>query len=172
MADIARRYGYEFQIMESVLRVNDAVKQRMIDKITEALDGDAKGKTVGILGLAFKPETDDMRDSPTIPIIKGLQAAGAKIRAYDPQAMDNARKIFVDVAYCDDPYQTAEGADVLVIATEWNAFRALNLQRIRKALRHAVVVDLRNVYDPQRMRSEGFAYTSVGRAEKTREVKV
>ena len=172
MADIARRYGYEFQIMEAVLRVNEAVKDRMIDKVTEALDGDAKGKTIGILGLAFKPETDDMRDSPTIPIIKGLQAAGAKIRAYDPQAMENARKIFVDVVYCDDPYQTAEGADALVIATEWNAFRALNLQRIRKALRQPVVVDLRNVYDPQRMRSEGFAYTSVGRAEKTREVKV
>jgi UDPglucose 6-dehydrogenase len=172
MADIARRYGYELQIIEAVLRVNEEVKRRMIVKITEALDGNVAGTTIGMLGLAFKPETDDMRDSPTIPIIKGLQSAGAKVRAYDPQAMENARKIFDDVVYCDDPYQTAEGADALVIATEWNAFRALNLQRVRKLLRRPIVVDLRNVYDPQRMRAEGFAYTSVGRAAGMREVKV
>ena len=168
MADIAKRHEYEFQIIEAVLRVNDAVKLRMIDKIVAALDGDVAGKTVAMLGLAFKPETDDMRDSPTIPIIKGLQQRGAKVRAYDPAAMENAKTIFADVEYCDDAYATAEGADVLVLATEWNEFRALNFERIGKALRQKTVVDLRNVYDPGRMAALGFRYFSVGRAEDLR----
>ncbi|MCU1245112.1 MAG: UDP-glucose 6-dehydrogenase, partial [Acidobacteria bacterium] len=169
MADIARKYGYDFQIMEAVLRVNDDIKLRMVSKITEAL-GEVRGKTVAVLGLAFKPETDDMRDSPTIPIVKGLQKAGASIRAYDPQAEANARTIFDDLTYCADAYETAQGADALVIATEWNEFRALNLERIRKALREPVVIDLRNVYDPQRMKAEGFRYYSVGRADDVRKM--
>jgi UDPglucose 6-dehydrogenase len=164
MADISRRHGYEFQIMEAVLRVNDAVKLRMIDKIVEALGGEVRGKTIAVLGLAFKPETDDMRDSPTIPIIKGLQERGASIRAYDPQAMENARGIFQDVVYGADAYTTAEGADALVLATEWNEFRALNFERVKRALRSHVVVDLRNVYDGYRMTALGFRYTSVGRS--------
>jgi len=168
MADISRREGYEFQIMEAVLRVNEAVKLRMIDKIVDALGGNANGKTIGILGLAFKPETDDMRDSPTIPIIKGLQSNGATIRAYDPQAMENSRSIFDDITYCDDAYSTADGADALVLATEWNEFRALNFERIKKALRSPILVDLRNVYDPQRMAALGFRYTSVGRTDDVR----
>ncbi len=168
MADIARRNGYEFEIIEAVLRVNDAIKQRMVDKTVEALDGEARGKTVGILGLAFKPETDDMRDSPTIPLINGLQKHGAKIRAYDPQAMENAKKIFDGVTWCDDAYETANGADALVIATEWNEFRALKLERIKKLLRTPLIVDLRNVYDPQRMKAEGFTYVCVGRADDIR----
>jgi UDPglucose 6-dehydrogenase len=168
MADIARRHGYEFQIMEAVLRVNDAVKLRMIDKIVHALDGEVQGKTVAILGLAFKPETDDMRDSPTIPIIKGLQERGATIRAYDPQSTKNAQSIFTDITYCGDAYETAADADVLVLATEWNEFRALNFERIKKALRQPSVVDLRNIYDPQRMKALGFNYISVGRAEDVR----
>jgi UDPglucose 6-dehydrogenase len=168
MADISKRHGYEFEIMEAVLRVNDAVKLRMIDKIAEALGGDVQGKVSAMLGLAFKPETDDMRDSPTIPIIKGLQERGAKVRAYDPQATDNAKTIFSDLTYCDDAYSTAEGADALVLATEWNEFRALNFERIKKALRQPVLIDLRNVYDPHRMRAHGFTYTSVGRAEDVR----
>ncbi len=121
-----------------------------------------------MLGLAFKPETDDMRDSPAIPIIQGLQKRGAAIRAYDPQAMENCRSIFENVTYCEDAYATVEGADVLVIATEWNEFRALRLGRIRQALRQPVIVDLRNVYDPARMKAEGFCYTSVGRADQSR----
>ena len=168
MADIARRNGYEFQIIESVLRVNDAIKERMVDKTVEALDGEARGKTVAVLGLAFKPETDDMRDSPTIPLINGLQKLGAKIRAYDPEAMANAKKIFDGVTYCDDAYETADGADALVIATEWNEFRALKLERVKKLLRAPVIVDLRNVYDPQRMKAEGFTYVCVGRAADAR----
>lgn len=168
MADIAKRMGYSFQIMEAVLRVNDDIKHRMVDKIVKALGGNVKGKTLGILGLAFKPETDDMRDSPTIPIVQGLQKRGARIRAYDPQAMENARSIFEDVEYCEDAYATAEDADALVIATEWNLFRALNLPRLKAALKQPVVIDLRNVYDRTRMRSEGFTYFSVGRADDMR----
>jgi len=168
MADIARRNGYDFEIIEAVLRVNDAIKQRMVDKTVEALDGEPRGKTVAILGLAFKPETDDMRDSPTIPLIQGLQKRGVKIRAYDPEAVENAKKIFDGVTYCSDAYETAEGADALVIATEWNEFRALKLERIKKLLRAPLIVDLRNVYDPQRMKAEGFTYVCVGRAADVR----
>jgi UDPglucose 6-dehydrogenase len=165
VADIARRYGYEFEIIEAVLRVNDNIKQRMVGKVVKALCGKVQGKTIGILGLAFKPETDDMRDSPTIPLIAGLQKEGAKIRAYDPQAMTNAGKIFKDVTFCHDAYQTADHADALVIATEWNEFRSLKLERIRALLKQPVIIDLRNVYDPQRMKSEGFTYVSVGRKD-------
>ena len=168
MATIARAHGYPFQIMEAVLRVNDDIKSRMVAKIIEALGGDAKGKTIGILGLAFKPDTDDMRDSPAIPVVKGLQARGARIRAYDPQSMENSRAIFENVDYCEDAYGTAEGADAIVLATEWNAFRALNFERIKKAMKVPNLIDLRNVYDPQRMQALGFYYSSVGRAEDVR----
>jgi UDPglucose 6-dehydrogenase len=168
MADISRKHGYEFQIMEAVLRVNDAVKLRMIDKIEAALGGSVKGKTIGVLGLAFKPETDDMRDSPTIPIIRGLQQRGATIRAFDPQATENARQFFENVTYCQDAYDTAEKTDAMVLATEWNVFRALDFARVKKAMRQPVLVDLRNVYDVNRMRALGFDYTSVGRAEDVR----
>jgi UDPglucose 6-dehydrogenase len=148
-----------------VLRVNENIKQRMVGKVIEALGGEVRGKTVAILGLAFKPETDDMRDSPTIPLIKGLQKEGAVIRAYDPGAIENSKKIFDHVTYCGDAYETADGADALVIATEWNEFRALKLERIRKLLKQPLIIDLRNVYDPQRMKAEGFRYVSVGRSE-------
>jgi UDPglucose 6-dehydrogenase len=168
LADIARRHNYEFQLIEAVLRVNQEIKERMVVKVAEAFDGELRGKTIAVLGLAFKPETDDMRDSPTITLIKGLQKQGAFVRAYDPQAMDNARTMLDNVTFCRDAYETAEGADALVIATEWNEFRALNLDRVKKLLRRPVIVDLRNVYDPQRMRSEGFDYHSVGRAEDVR----
>jgi UDPglucose 6-dehydrogenase len=168
LADIARRKGYEFEIIEAVLRVNDNIKARMVEKTVEALEGDPRGKTVGVLGLAFKPETDDMRDSPAIPLINGLQKLGVKVQAYDPESMDNARKIFDGVTYCSDAYETADGADALVIATEWNEFRALKLERIKKLLRTPLIVDLRNVYDPLRMKAEGFTYVCVGRAADVR----
>ncbi len=163
VADIARKYGYDFQIIDAVMDVNRRVKERMVTKVAEAL-GDVSGATVGILGLAFKPETDDMRDSPTLPLIAGLQKLGAKIRAYDPEAMDNARRMFENVTFCSDAYETAEGCDALVIATEWNEFRALNLERIRQAMERPLLVDLRNLYDPRRMKDEGFEYVCVGRA--------
>jgi len=162
VADIARQYGYNFQIIEAVLKVNHDIKERMVDKVTEAL-GDPSGKSVALLGLAFKPETDDMRDSPTIPLIAGLQQRGASIRAYDPQAMENAKTMFENVTFCRDAYDAAKDADALVIATEWNEFRALNLGRIKSLVREPLIVDLRNVYDPQRMKAEGFHYYSVGR---------
>jgi UDPglucose 6-dehydrogenase len=167
VADIARQYDYEFQIIEAVLRVNDDIKQRMVGKVERAV-GDVRGKTIAVLGLAFKPETDDMRDSPTIPLIRGLQQNGATVRAYDPQAMENARGMFPGVTFCHEAYETADGADALVIATEWNEFRALNFERIRKLLRQPILIDLRNVYDPHRMKAEGFTYVAVGRGEDVR----
>lgn len=166
---IAEAHDYVFQIIKAVWAVNESIKQRMVVKVAGALGGDVHGKTIGILGLAFKPETDDMRDSPTIPLIQGLlEERGAKIRAYDPKAMDKAKEmkgIFERITYCTDAYDTADGADALVIATEWNEFRALNLERIRKLLRQPLIIDLRNVYDPKRMADEGFRYVSVGREE-------
>ncbi|MGH9458062.1 MAG: UDP-glucose dehydrogenase family protein [Thermoanaerobaculia bacterium] len=163
IADIARRAGYRFQIIEAVIDVNQKVKLRMIDKVVEAMGGDVDGKTIALLGLAFKPETDDMRDSPSIPLVRGLQQRGARLRAYDPQATANARAMFQDVAFCKDAYETASGADALVIVTEWNEFRALNLDRIRKALAEPVIIDLRNLYDARRVEDAGFRYVSVGR---------
>jgi len=164
VADIARQYGYEFKIIDAVMSVNQAIKARMVDKV-EAAVGDVKGKSIGILGLAFKPETDDMRDSPTIPLIMGLQKRGAKIRAYDPQAMENARDMFSGVVFCSDAYDTAQDCDALVIATEWNEFRALNLDRIKSALKRPVIIDLRNLYDPLKMANVGFEYVGVGRGK-------
>jgi UDPglucose 6-dehydrogenase len=166
MADIAKRAGYRFQIIESVMEVNQQIKERMVDKVVDALNG-VSGKTIAILGLAFKPETDDMRDSPALTLIDGLQKHGAKIRAYDPEAMANAATMLEEVTFCHDAYETAEGADALVIATEWNEFRALNLDRVKKALQQPVMIDLRNVYDPKRMMQEGFKYIAVGRGVPT-----
>jgi UDPglucose 6-dehydrogenase len=162
LADTAKNAGYNFRIIESVIRVNDEIKARMVDKVEKAIDG-VEGKTIAILGLAFKPETDDMRESPSIPLIEGLQRRGASIRAYDPEAMERAAEMFDGVRFCEDAYQTCQDADAVVIVTEWNEFRALNMDKIRKALRTPAMVDLRNVYDQRRMEAAGFAYTSVGR---------
>jgi UDPglucose 6-dehydrogenase len=164
IADIARKYGYDFQIVDAVMDVNRKIKERMVTKVAGALNGGVKGATIGILGLAFKPETDDMRDSPAIPLIEGLQKLGASLRAYDPEAMGNAQAMFRDITFCHDAYETAEGCDALVIATEWNEFRALNLERITKAMKGRVIVDLRNLYDPRKMRDAGFDYTCIGRS--------
>lgn len=154
--------GYDFKIGKAVLAVNSRQRQLMVDKII-ALAGGVDGKEIGFFGLAFKPNTDDMRDSPTIDIIQRLQEAGARIRAYDPAAMDNARRIFDGIDYCSDAYEVAVGADVLVVATEWNQFRNLDLEQVRDSMRTPVVVDLRNIYDPQKMRDLGFTYDCVGR---------
>jgi UDPglucose 6-dehydrogenase len=167
LTDIARQAGRPFDIVETVVRVNDRIKQRSIDKVRAALDGPVEGSTVAILGLSFKPETDDMRDSPSIPLIASLVAEGATVRAFDPAGMTNARAVLPEaVVYCDDSYQTVEGADIVVIVTEWNQFRSLDLGKLRKAMRKPVMVDLRNVYDPGKMREAGFTYDSVGRAAK------
>ena len=163
ISQIAKQHGYEFGIVDAVIRVNDARPGIMAEKIVSAVGGDLKGAVIGILGLTFKPNTDDMRESPTIPIIQGLQEKGARIQAYDPAGMDHAKEYLQDVDYKKDLYAAAEGADALVLATEWNQFRNIDWNRIKKLLKRRIVVDLRNIYDPQRMQRSGFHYTSVGR---------
>ncbi len=159
----ARQSGGSFEIVEAVIRVNERQRERMIDKVVEALGGDAQGKTVAALGLSFKPETDDMRDAPSIDILQGLLERGAAIQAYDPQAMGQAARLLPGVRMCEDSYQACEGADALAIITEWNQFRMLDLARVKGLLRRAAIVDLRNVYKPDSMREAGFTYFSVGR---------
>ncbi len=163
LAHFARERGESMEIVESVIRVNDRQQQRMIDKVREALGGTVSGKTVAMLGLSFKPETDDMRDAPAVNIIRGLLAEGARIQAFDPQAMDEARKSLPEIALCEDAYDASRGADALVIVTEWNQFRMLDFERLRSLLRSPVIADLRNVYDPEPVRLAGFEYVCVGR---------
>lgn len=163
LVNTADEAGTAFRVGRAALEANAHQRQVMIEKIERAAGG-LDGKVVGMLGLAFKPNTDDMRESPTIEIIEGLRRRGASIRAYDPAAMENARGIFGDgIEYCRGAYDAAEGADVLVLATEWNQFRNLDLARLKALLRAPVFVDMRNVYDPARVRELGFTYTCVGR---------
>ncbi|UCC66714.1 MAG: UDP-glucose/GDP-mannose dehydrogenase family protein [Deltaproteobacteria bacterium] len=157
-----RDYNCEMEIVKSTVKVNKKQRERMIEKIGEMV-GDLQGKTVGILGLAFKPNTDDMREAPSITIIKGLQAKGVRIKAYDPAAMEEAKKILNDVVYCKGPYEVAEGSHALVLITEWNRFRRLDLERIKGLLQEPIFIDLRNVYEPHHMRALGFKYCGVGR---------
>jgi len=165
LVDIAREAGRPFEIVETTVRVNERIKRRSVDKVRAALGGELAGRTIGILGLSFKPETDDMRDSPSIPLVTDLVDGGATVRAFDPVAMDNSREALPDaVVFCDDAYDAAIGADAIVIVTEWNQFRSLDLDRMQQLMRGDVVVDLRNVYDPARMTARGFRYDSMGRA--------
>lgn len=163
VAHFAREAGESLEIIESVIRVNERQRSRMADKVISALDGEAEGKTVALLGLSFKPETDDMRDAPSIEIARSLQARGAVLRAFDPVAMEVAARELPDVQMCKNAYEACEGADAMVLVTEWNQFRMLDLERLRRALRQPVVVDLRNVYEPAPMRAAGFRYSCVGR---------
>ncbi|WP_298725499.1 UDP-glucose/GDP-mannose dehydrogenase family protein [uncultured Ferrovibrio sp.] len=158
-----RKYGSPLTIVETVSAVNDKRKRRMAEKIIAAAGGSVQGKTIAVLGVTFKPGTDDMRDSPSLDIIPALQAAGAKIRAYDPEGMHEAQKLLKDITWCDDSYEAAQGADLLVIITEWNQFRALDLQRLKTLLKQPLMVDLRNIYKPAEMRQAGYVYHSVGR---------
>jgi len=165
LTEIARDAGRPFDIVETVVSVNERMKVRAVDKVRTALGEDLSGKTVAMLGLSFKPETDDMRESASIPIAKTLVKEGAKVRVFDPVAMDNAKAMLpTEVEYCEDTYDAATGADALVIVTEWNQFRSLDLERIKSALVGKVVVDLRNVCSPARMAENGFEYYGVGRA--------
>jgi len=167
VAQIAEEHGLRFEIIDAVLSANQRIQRRMVPKI-EAAFGGLAGKTVAVLGLAFKGDTDDMRESPAIPIVEGLVAAGATVRAFDPAAMEAARPSLPDsVRFCKDAYDAADGADGLVIATEWNPFRALELDRMRELLRTPLLVDLRNLYAPERVAAAGFRYVSVGRPEVT-----
>ena len=161
-ADLARQHGYTFQIIEATMRVNAETKARMVEKIA-ALAGPLAGKTAAVLGLSFKPETDDIRESPALAVVEDLKKAGVRVRAFDPAAMENTRGVHPDLTYARDAYDCAEGADFLVIATEWNAFRALDLGRLARVMRSKTMVDLRNVYDPAEMKAAGWAYAGVGR---------
>jgi UDPglucose 6-dehydrogenase len=159
-----QEFGARSRIVEAVVDVNEARKKAMAQKVVDACDGSIAGKTIAILGVTFKPNTDDMRDSPSLAILPALQAAGAKLRAYDPIGMDEARKLLDDVSWGAGAYEILDGADAMVIITEWNEFRALDLGRVRSLMAAPVVVDLRNVYRPEEMADAGFTYVSIGRA--------
>ncbi len=160
----AQEHSVPCRIVESVVEVNAAQRARMVRKIRDALGGDEAGKTLGVLGLTFKPETDDMRDAPALAILPALLEKGARIRAHDPQGIDEARKLLpASIEYFDDIYETIEGADAVILLTEWNAYRGLDLERVLESMRGRVFVDLRNVYEPRRMREAGFEYACVGR---------
>ena len=151
------------RIVEAVLAVNDNRKRAMARKVSSALGGNLRGKTIGLLGLTFKPDTDDMREAPSIPLVTGLLDLGAKVRAYDPAGMEQAKKELPDITYCEDPYAVARDADALVIVTEWRQFRALDLKRLKREMATPVMVDLRNIYRRDEMEELGFTYESVGR---------
>ena len=162
LVHLAKGHNCEMEIVQSTIRVNERQREKMVEKIAEMV-GEVRNKTIGILGLAFKPNTDDMREASSISIIQGLQARGARIRAYDPEAMEEAKKILKDVTYCRGPYDVAEGSHALVLLTEWNQFRLLDLKRIKELLQEPVFIDLRNVYEPHHVRGLGFRYCGVGR---------
>jgi UDPglucose 6-dehydrogenase len=157
-------YNTPLRIVETVVSVNEGRKRRMVRKIVEACGGSVAGRTVGILGVTFKPNTDDMRDSPSLVIVPALQGEGAAVRAFDPEGMKEAEKLMPGVAWCADPYAVMEKADALVLLTEWNIFRALDLERIHDIMRRPLIVDLRNVFDPAEVARAGFAYAGIGRA--------
>ena len=161
---IAQDSGAPIRLVETVVAVNDSRKAGMATRVITACGGSVRGKTIAVLGLTFKPETDDMRDAPSVPIIARLIGDGAKVRAFDPEGMDQAVKVLpADVAYCQNALEAASGADALVLVTEWNEFRALAPERLAVAMRGRVIVDLRNVYDPGAMREAGFNYHCIGR---------
>ena len=162
LAQIMKSNGLEAKIMTAIDDVNEQQKRSLIHKI-KRLVPDLKGKTIAIWGLAFKPKTDDMREAPSIVIISQLQELGAKINAFDPEAQETAKKILKDTTFCGDPYSTLEGCDALVIATEWNEFRDLDLKKVKKLLKHPNIIDGRNIYEPQEMKKLGFKYLCVGR---------
>ncbi len=156
--------GAPSRLVETTVAVNDARKLKMADKIIAALGGEAAGKTVALLGLTFKPNTDDMRDAASLAIVPALQARGASVRAFDPEGMHEAGRLLRDVAFATNAYEAAQGADAVVIVTEWDQFRALDLERLKTTMKRPVMVDLRNVYQAADLRARGFDYSSVGRA--------
>jgi UDPglucose 6-dehydrogenase len=162
-AHFARSLGGNLEIVEAAIRVNRAQRVRAMDKIVASLSGEVEGRLVAMLGLSFKPETDDIREAPAIDIIRGLLDRGATVRAYDPAAMSEAGRVLPEIVLCKDAYEACEDADVLVIATEWNQFRMLDLERVKSLLREPIMVDLRNIYDPAVLQAAGFDYVSIGR---------
>ena len=163
LARTAREAGAPLRIVETVKDVNDARKRKMADIVIASCGGSAKGQTVAVLGLTFKPNTDDMREAPSLDIVPALVAHGAKLRVFDPAGMEEAKKLLSGVTWCTDAYDAIEGSDALVIVTEWNEFRALDLERVKRLMKRLIFVDLRNVYNPSEMEAAGFAYRSIGR---------
>src|SRR5438270_732996 len=159
----AQDHAAPLRLVETTAAVNDQRKRAMARKVLHACGGDIRGKRIALLGLTFKPNTDDMRDAPSLALVAGLRDFGAQVCAYDPEGMANAREMLDSIDYAEDPYACAKGADALVIVTEWDAFRALDLERIKKAMAGLVLVDLRNIYDPNEISRRGFTYVSVGR---------
>jgi UDPglucose 6-dehydrogenase len=162
LVKIAQDHDVQLRVVEAVIGVNDSRKRAMARKVASAAGGSLRGKTVAVLGLTFKPDTDDIREAPSIPLITGLLDMGAKVRAHDPVGMEQARKQLPDIDYCDDPYSCASGAEVLVIVTEWAQFRALDLERLKSKMGNPVIVDLRNIYRREEMIRSGFVYHGVG----------
>lgn len=160
---LSLEHQYDFKLLQTVIEVNTQQRVLMVQKIKKAL-GPLKNRTLGILGLAYKPNTDDVRESPAIDLIRLLQGEGAQLRAYDPAAMEGTKLILERVNFCGDPYEVAKGADAIILATEWNEFRNLDLELLKQGLKQPVFVDLRNVYDPAKLASLGFRYIGVGRA--------
>lgn len=162
LVSTAQKLGYDFTLLSNVIEINDQQPTRFTDRIKTAL-GSLKGKNVGVLGLAFKPNTDDLRDAKSLQIISNLLAEGANVRAYDPIAMPNTKKIFPQIEYCENAYDIANGADVLLIVTEWNEFKYIDLSRLKELMAQPIIFDGRNIYDPERMRRLGFDYYCIGR---------
>jgi UDPglucose 6-dehydrogenase len=160
---LSLEHQYDFKLLKAVIEINGQQRQVMVEKIKKTL-GALKNRTLGILGLSYKPNTDDIRESPAIDLIRLLQAEGAQLRAYDPAAMEGAKLVLEHVNFCSDPYEVAKGSDAIILGTEWNEFRNLNLERIKQELKQPVFVDLRNVYDPAKMAGLGFRYVGVGRS--------
>lgn len=163
LAKTAQDYDHPVRLIETTVAINDNRKRAMARRVIAACDGDVRGKKIALLGLTFKPNTDDMRDAPSISIIQNLQDKGAIIQAHDPEGTEEAQKVLNDVTYFDKPYDAAKGADALVIVTEWDVFRALDLPRLKDAMNNPVLVDLRNIYNRDRVEEMGFAYSSIGR---------
>jgi UDPglucose 6-dehydrogenase len=161
----AQDHDSPVRLIETTVAVNDSRKRAMGRKVIAAAGGDVRGKTIAVLGLTFKPNTDDMRDSPAIAVIQALQDAGATVKGYDPEGMDNARHVIANLNYATGPYEAADGADALVIVTEWNQFRALDFDRLKAVMNSPVLVDLRNIYRKEEVTKHGFTYTSIGRPE-------
>jgi UDPglucose 6-dehydrogenase len=164
LARIGQDYAVPMQITEAVIKVNDEIKRRMIDKLEDLCDGSFNGKTIAVLGVTFKPNTDDMRDAPSLTIVPALVGGGAKVRVVDPQGQREGEALLPGVKWCDTPYQAAAGADLVVLLTEWNEFRAMDLEKLAKKMQTPRMADLRNIYSAEEAKEAGFeSYVAVGR---------
>jgi UDPglucose 6-dehydrogenase len=162
LVQLGKSLGYEFEIVKTVIKVNQRQKKRMVEKILKAT-GPVRGKTLGVLGLTFKPNTDDIREAPSLTIIRGLEKAGARIKAYDPAGMEEGKKKLKKVRFQNNLYEAAQGAEALILVTEWNPFRNIDWARMKGLLKRPLVIDLKNMYEPVKMHALGFKYVCVGR---------